>query len=91
MLGLRQVTYSKTRHFHGLVFRKPCQEIRTLTAEDVQDQNNLDKVENMFYIPQDFTENATVTSKDLALEKLLDNLDRDVVVSDFDELPSLDF
>ena len=40
---------------------------------------------------QDFTENGTVTSTDLALEKLLDNLDRDVVISDFDELPSLDF
>jgi len=91
LLGLRQVTYSKTRHFHGLVFRKPCQEIRALTAEEVQDQNKAEKIENMFYIPQDFTENGSVMSTDLALENLLENLNRDIVVSDFDELPSLDF
>ena len=45
----------------------------------------------MFYIPQDFTENGSVMSTDLALENLLENLDRDIVVSDFDELPSFDF
>ena len=90
-MGLRQVTYSKTRHFHGLVFRKPCQEIRALTVEEVQDQNKAEKIEKMFYIPQDFTENGSVMSTDLALENLLENLDRDIVVSDFDELPSFDF
>ena len=91
LLGLRQVTYAKTRHFHGLVFRKPCQEIRELTSGDVQDLNEQEKIENMFYIPQDFAPNESVTPVDCSLEKLLDTLDRDIVVSDFHELPSIDF
>ena len=91
LLGLRQVTYAKTRHFHGLVFRKPCQEIRELTSGDVQDLNEQEKIENMFYIPQDFAANESVTPVDCSLEKLLDTLDRDIVVSDFHELPSIDF
>ena len=89
-MGLRQVTYTKTKHFHGLVFRKPCQEIQELTAQDVEEQNQLEKLENMFYIPQDFASGSD-TPFDSSLAKLLDTLDRDIVVSDFHELPSLDF
>ena len=73
-----------------MVFRKPCQEIQQLTAQDVEEQNQLEKLENMFYIPQDFTSGSD-TPDDSSLTKLLDNLDRDIVVSDFHELPSLDF
>ena len=91
LLGLRQVTYTKTKHFHGLVFRKPCQELQALTAQDVEDQNQFEKLENMFYIPQDFAENGSDAPVDSSLEKLLYSLDRDIVVSDFHELPSLDF
>ena len=91
LIGLRQVTYAKTRHFHGLVFRKPCQEIRELTSGDVQDLNEQEKIENMFYIPQDFAANESVTPVDFSLENFLDSLDRDIVVSDFHELPSIDF
>ena len=91
LLGLRQVTYAKTRHFHGLVFRKPCQEIRELTSGDVQDLKEQEKIENMFYIPQDFPANGNVTPVDCSLERFFDTLDRDIVVSDFHELPSIDF
>lgn len=91
LLGLRQVTYAKTRHFHGLVFRKPCQEIRELTSGDVQDLKEQEKIENMFYIPQDFAANGNVKPVDCSLERFLDTIDRDIVVSDFHELPSIDF
>merc|ERR1719232_1849390 len=37
LLGLRQVTYDKTRHFHGLVFRKPSLKLQELTKKDVFD------------------------------------------------------
>ena len=90
LLGLRQVTYTKAKHFHGMVFRKPCQEIQQLTAQDVREQNQLEKIENMFYIPQDFATGSD-TPVDSSLDKLLHTLDRDIVVSDFHELPSLDF
>ena len=45
----------------------------------------------MFYIPQDFAANESVTPVDFSLENFLDTLDRDIVVSDFHELPSIDF
>ena len=93
-MGLRQVTYTKMRHFHGLVFRKPSQEIQNLTAKDVRDENDLETVniESMFYIPQDITENSTTSENPInsILESLIDNLNRDVVVSDFHELPNLE-
>ena len=73
-----------------MVFRKPCQEIQQLTAQDVREQNQLEKIENMFYIPQDFATGSD-TPVDSSLDKLLNTLDRDTVVSDFHELPSLDF
>merc|ERR1719232_1693920 len=59
LLGLRQVTYDKTRHFHGLVFRKPSLRLQELTKKDVFDMsdNNVEvsNIKTMFFIPQDFT------------------------------------
>ena len=89
-MGLRQVTYTKEKHFHGMVFRKPCQDIQQLTVQEAEEQNQLENLENMFYIPQDFASGSD-TPVDTSLDKLLNTLDRDTVVSDFHELPSLDF
>ena len=90
LLGLRQVTYDKTRHFHGLVVRKPNRRLRELTKKDVIDMSdNNDEVrdiESMFFIPQDFTkidENESDTKIDV-------ELNRDFIIEDFLELPNIE-
>ena len=94
LLGLRQVTYTKTRHFHGLVFRRPSEEVRDLTIADTRERGGAeaeagDRLEEMFFIPQDFAsrEPSTAVSKGDSLPEL----DRDCIKNDFLELPSLEF
>ena len=88
LLGLRQVTYDKTRHFHGLVFRKPSLRLRELTKKDVIDMSdNNDEVrdiESMFFIPQDSTKSDEIDTK-IDVE-----LNRDFIIEDFLELPNIE-
>ena len=88
LLGLRQVTYDKTRHFHGLVFRKPSLRLRELTKKDVIDMsdNNFEDrdIESMFFIPQDFTKSDENDTK-VDVE-----LNRDFIIEDFMELPNIE-
>ena len=90
LLGFRQVTYDKTRHFHGLVFRKPSLRLQELTKKDVVDMsdNNVEvsDIKSMFFIPQDFTksdENESDTKVDI-------ELNRDFIIEDFLELPNIE-
>ena len=94
LLGLRQVTYTKTRHFHGLVFRRPSEEVRDLTIADTRERGGAeagagDNLAEMFFIPQDFAsrEPSTAASEGDSLPEL----DRDCIKNDFLELPSLEF
>ena len=86
---MRLVTYHKTQHFHGLVFRKPCPQIQKLTIEDVSelhsDKFNSDSIHELFFIPQDFQNSTT----DTAEQQPILNLDRDELITDFLELPDL--
>ena len=90
LLGLRQVTYDKSRHFHGLVFRKPSLRLRELTKKDVIDMsdNNVEvrDIESMFFIPQDFTKSDENESDN----KVDVELDRNFIIEDFMELPNIE-
>ena len=88
LLGLRQVTYDKTRHFHGLVFRKPSLRLRELTKKDVIDMsdNNVEvsDIKSMFFIPQDSSKS------DESDTKIDVELNRDFIIEDFLELPNIE-
>ena len=90
LLGLRQVTYDKTRHFHGLVFRKPSLRLQELTKKDVidmSDSNVEDRdIKTMFFIPQDFTKRDECESD----TKIDVELNRDFIIEDFMELPNIE-
>ena len=95
LLGLRQVTYTKTRHFHGLVFRRPSEEVRDLTIADTRERGRAetgaagDNLEEMFFIPQDFASREPSTA--VSDGDSLPEFDRDCIKNDFLELPSLEF
>ena len=84
-LGLRQVTYTKAKHFHGLTFRKPSKLIQDLTISDI-DHTSVGITE-YFFIPQD--EGHNINGKDES-EFIHHEIDRGCIISDFDELPSPD-
>ena len=52
LLGLRKMVYEKSKHFHGLIFRKPSSLLQKITIASVRegDQSCLD---SLFFIPQD--------------------------------------
>ena len=89
LLGLRQVTYQKQRHFHGLVFRKPGKIIQELTIKDTKENCDIEETDitKLFFIPQD---EVGEHDKDTNDEMIHHDLDRDCIISDFQELPSLD-
>ena len=88
LLGLRQVTYDKTRHFHGLVFRKPSLRLRELTKKDVIDMSDsnveVSNIKSMLFIPQDSTKS------DESDTKIDVELNRDFIKEDFMELPNIE-
>ena len=90
LLGLRKLVYEKSKHFHGLIFRKPSSSLlQTLTMDSVKDQDD-DKscLERLFFIPQDscgkddedqYQTTAVITEDDRQHFKL-----------NFEELPNFD-
>ena len=90
LLGLRKLVYEKSKHFHGLIFRKPSSSLlQTLTMASVKDQDD-DKscLERLFFIPQDscgkddkdqYQTTAVITEDDRQHFKL-----------NFEELPNFD-
>ena len=89
-LGLRQVTYSKAQHFHGLVFRKPRQIIQDLTSSDAK--CSTEELQKSFFIPQDNEGHNNDNNEFDKCESEVKHheLDRDCIISDFEELPSPD-
>ena len=85
-LGLRQVTYGKAKHFHGLVFRKPCKIIQHLTMKDIDCV--FKDITKYFFIPQDEGQTNEVDNNESEL--IHHEIDRGCIISDFEELPSLD-
>jgi len=81
MLGMRHVAYHKSKHFHGIVCRKPSPVVLDLTKEDSFDEKDI--IEDMFFILQDSVKDSDVELKVHA------ELDRDSVITDFQELPDL--
>ena len=45
------MVYEKTKHFHGLIFRKPSLPLQSLTmARAREEDDNQSSIERMFYI-----------------------------------------
>ena len=81
-MGMRNVAYHKSKHFHGIVCRKPSQIVHDLTKEESANED-MDNVEEMFFILQDSVKDCEVDLVDHV------ELDRDSFVTDFQELPDL--
>jgi len=82
--GLRQVSYEKTRHFHGLVFRKPSKIIQELVIEEsIAKSVNCD-LQDLFFIPQD---SSTCVEEEKEIINMIE--DRCSIRDDFSELPCI--
>ena len=81
-MGMRNVAYHKSKHFHGIVCRKPSQIVHDLTKEESANEDMVN-VEEMFFILQDSVKDCEVDLVDHV------ELDRDSFVTDFLELPDL--
>jgi hypothetical protein len=94
--------YEKQRHFHGLAYRRLSpQQARLAQLElslkprthNAEDDHTLEKLEDLFFIPQDFTTSvsSTDTSDYLFEEKAADceGFSTELVAEYFDILPDL--
>jgi len=63
LMGLAKVTYEKTKHFHGLTYRKVSEKHAQLVKLEVRkklsifnDEPTEEYISKLFYIPQDFNQ-----------------------------------
>lgn len=94
LLGLRKLVYEKTKHFHGVIFRKPSPLLQSLTAASVAEGEG-SSLESLFYIPQDqdkdqegdkeMSDQGETYDADLITEQ-----DRECFKEAFQQLPSFD-
>ena len=92
LLGLRKMVYEKSKHFHGLIFRKPSSLLQTLTiasAREEEDGNQPQScLESLFFIPQD---NCWKEEKDPDQTTIvITEDDRQHFKANFEELPDFD-
>ena len=89
LLGLRKMVYEKSKHFHGLIFRKPSSLLQTLTVASVREEDgDQSSLERLFFIPQD---NCCKDDKDLyQAAVVITEDDRQHFKLNFEELPNFD-
>ena len=92
LLGLRKLVYEKTKHFHGVIFRKPGPLLQSLTATSVAEGQGV-SLESLFYIPQDQDQEGDKEMLDQG-EKydadIITEQDREYFKEAFQQLPSFD-
>jgi len=84
LLGLSKVSYEKSQHFHGLVYRKPPCPVQNIIREDgvnLLGENG----KELFYIPQDFTTKICESPVNLDFTEE----ERDLMKESFSELPDI--
>eukprot|EP00090_Calanus_glacialis_P020856 TRINITY_DN3218_c0_g1_i1.p1 TRINITY_DN3218_c0_g1~~TRINITY_DN3218_c0_g1_i1.p1 ORF type:complete len:322 (+),score=69.99 TRINITY_DN3218_c0_g1_i1:52-1017(+) len=84
LLGLSKVSYEKSQHFHGLVYRKPRKLLQHLISEDTEKIVGRDR-KDLFYIPQDFS----TTIEEVCDKVELTEEEREIIKDSFFELPDL--
>ena len=84
MLGLSKVSYEKSQHFHGLVYRKPRKLLQHLISEEAEKFVGRDG-KDLFYIPQDF---STTIEEVCDIVELTEE-EREIIKDSFFELPDL--
>jgi len=91
LLGLRKMVYEKSKHFHGLIFRKPSRLLQTLTRSSVTEEGanqSQSCLESLFFIPQD---NCWKEEKDPDQTTIvITEDDRQHFKVNFEELPDFD-
>lgn len=68
LLGLSKVCYEKSKHFHGLVFRKPSTTVQSLITTECHKVVAPLK-DDFFYIPQDYTTNVDQPQENFKLSE----------------------
>jgi len=92
LMGLAKVTYEKTKHFHGLTYRKVSEQQKDLVVLEVAKKLSItgdateEYISDLFYIPQDFNQ----SDKDEKQEQVeFTEEERENLIEDFLELPGL--
>ena len=85
LLGLSKVSYEKSIHFHGLVYRKPNNFLQNLIKSDAESLLTRNR-EELFYIPQDF---STKIESPVPAVLEFNEEDRNIIKESFSELPDL--
>ena len=92
LLGLRKLVYEKSKHFHGLIFRKPSCLLQTLTKASVREEDgeaDPSCLESLFFIPQD--KDVPQDEKDQCQTGIvITEDDRQHFKFNFEELPNFD-
>jgi hypothetical protein len=86
LLGLSKVSYEKSQHFHGLVYRKPRKLLQHLISEMTEKLGGGEGRENFFYIPQDF---STTIDDEVCEDVELTEEEREIIKDSFCELPDI--
>ena len=86
MLGMTRVTYEKSQHFHGLVYRKPRLILQQLISTEAEIASVDKKREDCFYIPQDFS--TSIVDENIERFELTEE-EREDMKESFLELPML--
>ena len=89
LLGLRKMVYEKSKHFHGLIFRKPSRLLQTLTRSSVTEEGTNQSqscLESLFFIPQDNSWKADPDPDQIVITED----DRQHFKANFEELPDFD-
>ena len=89
LLGLRKIVYEKSKHFHGLIFRKPSSLLQSLTMASVREEDgNQSSLESLFFIPQDNCCKDETDKHQTAI--VITDDDRQHFKLNFEELPNFD-
>eukprot|EP00092_Neocalanus_flemingeri_P015016 GFUD01016218.1.p1 GENE.GFUD01016218.1~~GFUD01016218.1.p1 ORF type:complete len:321 (-),score=89.20 GFUD01016218.1:7-969(-) len=83
LLGLSKVSYEKSQHFHGLVYRKPRKLLQHLISKETEKVVGGDR-NDLFYIPQDF---STTIDEEKCENVELTEEERETIKDSFFELP----
>ena len=86
LLGLRKMVYEKSKHFHGLIFRKPSSLLQKITIASVR-EGDQSCLESLFFIPRD---NSSRDDKDQCQTAIvITEDDRHNFKMNFEELPNV--
>lgn len=92
LMGLAKVTYEKTKHFHGLTYRKVSEQQSDLVVLEVAKKQSIaaeateEYISDLFYIPQDFNQ-SDKEEKPKYVE--ITEEERENLIEDFLELPEI--